>query len=149
MSDAIPTGGRPVDGYVTFALSGQVYATPLAAVREIVRLTGLEALPAMAPPLAGVLDLRGAPLPVHDIRAAGPDGTRTGAVLVLEPVAGAAAVGFAVDSVRAVVPVEALTPARGEVATDLLPGYVVDVRRDGDRQVLVVDLRRMSALVAA
>jgi chemotaxis signal transduction protein len=143
-----PSTHRP-DGYVLFSLTGQVYATPLAAVREIVRLTGLEPLPAMVPPLAGVLDLRGAPLPVLDVRPMPADGERGGAVLVLEPTDGNAAVGFAVDGVRAVLASEALTPARGEVPTDLLPGYVVDVRRDGDRQVLVVDLRRMGALVAA
>jgi len=148
MSDVSAGGHRP-DGYVMFALAGQVYATPLAAVREIVRLAGLEPLPAMTPPLVGVLDLRGAPMPVLDIRPPAPDGTRVGAVLVLEPVAGAAAVGFAVDGVRAVVASDALTPSRGGMPADLLPGYVIDVRRDGDRQVLVVDLRRMGELVVA
>ena len=127
-----------VVGLVTFRLGAREYATPLRAVREVVRLAGLVDLPGMTPPLAGVLDLRGTPLPVLDLReGAGPGAP--GDVLVLEragedgPAAsvdsaspgvgalgvgalgvgalGVGAIGVAVDQVRAVIGPGELRPA--------------------------------------
>ncbi len=57
-----------MNGLVTFRVGSREYATPLADVREVVRLQGLADLPGMRPPLAGVLDLRGTALPVLDLR---------------------------------------------------------------------------------
>ena len=65
-------------GYVLFRLGTRTFATALTDVREIVRLTGLESLPGTQPPLAGVLVLRGTPLPVLDVREQGrADAVRT------------------------------------------------------------------------
>lgn len=131
-------------GLVTFALGAREYATPLTAVREVVRLEGLADLPGMTPPLAGVLDLRGTALPVLDLRPA--PGAR-GDVLVLErgdASGDASSVGVAVDKVRAVVAASELPPAGG-AGTDegVLPSYVVDVLRGGSGPVFLVDLQRM------
>lgn len=138
-------------GHVQFALAGRVYATGLADVREVVRLVGLEELPGMAAPMAGVLTLRGAPLPVLDVRPAG-GGRGTGDVLVLAPGSGDV-VGFAVDAVLAVRAEGELVPASpGTASTAGLPGYVVGVLRDsraGDAPVLEVDVHRLTAAVAA
>jgi purine-binding chemotaxis protein CheW len=125
-------------GLVTFRLGARDYATPLVEVREVVRLQGLADLPAMRPPLAGVLDLRGAALPVLDLR---PDRNASrGDVLVVQ--GDGEPVGVAVDRVRAVVDSGALVPAGG---TDrgVLPDYVVDVLRGPDGPVFLVDLSRM------
>ena len=131
-------------GLVTFALGRREYATPLASVREVVRLENLADMPGMEPPLAGVLDLRGTALPVLDLRVgAGPD-TR-GDVLVLErgQADGEAAVGVAVDRVRAVVGRDEL-PAAGAAADEgVLPTYVVEVLRGKDGPVFLVDLEQM------
>lgn len=122
---------------VTFRLGERRYAVPLGGVREIVRLQGVRRLPGMRPPLAGVLDLRGVPLPVYDAReAAGP-----GDVLVLEPAGAGGPVGVAVDRVLEVGP-PALQPAAGPVP-DALPAYVLDVLLDGGEPVFVVDARAM------
>ena len=134
--------GKPT-GHVTFRLGERCYAAPLAVVREIVRLQGLAALPDMTPPLAGVLDLRGFPLPVLDIRDRRDGADPTGDVLVLEAAAGEAPLGVVVDEVRAVVDADALRPSGGPVATAVLPPYVVDVLHDGGTQVFLVDLRAM------
>lgn len=135
--------GSLVDGLVTFRIGGREYATRLDDVREVVRLQGLSDLPGMRPPLAGVLDLRGAALPVLDLRAAGADG---GDVLVLAgalpAVSGGAMVGVAVDQVRAVVAADALTPA-GSGDAGVLPGYVQAVLRGSDGVVFLVDLEQM------
>ena len=131
-------------GLVTFALGRREYATPLTSVREVVRLENLVDMPGMEPPLAGVLDLRGTALPVLDLRVgAGPD-TR-GDVLVLErgQADGEAAVGVAVDRVRAVVDRDEL-PAAGAAADEgVLPTYVVEVLRGKQGPVFLVDLEQM------
>lgn len=136
-----------MSGHVIFELGGRRYAAPVAHVREVVRLRTLATLPAMAPGTAGVLDLRGRPLPVVDLRTA--DAER-GDVLVLRAAGGA--VGAAVDRVLAVVETGRLQPAAGAASAlaragaGALPDYVLDVLRDVTDdvgQVFAVDLVAM------
>ena len=123
---------------VTFVLGEREYATPLAVIREVVRLEGLTDLPGMTPPLAGVLDLRGAALPVLDLRsAAGKQGR--GDVLVMD--AEDSQVGIAVDRVSAVVDAEEL--GQGGAAGDELPSYVQQVLRGKTGPVFLIDLPQM------
>lgn len=139
-----------MSGLVTFRLGEREYATPLADVREVVRLEGLADLPGMEPPLAGVLDLRGTALPVLDLRRGADAGDR-GDVLVLERDAAdgtgglvdGSTVGVAVDQVRAVVAPGELAPAGAAVDRGVLPPYVVEVLRGPDGVVFLVDLARM------
>jgi purine-binding chemotaxis protein CheW len=139
-----------MSGLITFRLGEREYATSLDDVREVVRLAGLVDLPEMAPPLAGVLDLRGTALPVLDLRLAAAPGA-CGDVLVLEPAAGpgtgglgdSRTVGVAVDQVRAVVAVEDLPCAGTTPDAGLLPSYVVDVLRGAGGVIFLVDLVRM------
>ena len=147
-----------VGGLVTFRIGEREYATRLDDVREVVRLQGLADLPGMRPPLAGVLDLRGAALPVLDLRTADPaPGTQRrtadgGDVLVLAgalpSVSGGGLVGVAVDQVRAVVPADELEPVGG--ADDgVLPSYVLSVLRGAGGVVFLVDLEQMVQAVRA
>jgi chemotaxis signal transduction protein len=129
-------------GYVLFQLGPRTFATPLNDVREIVRLSGLETLPGSRPPLAGVIVLRGAPLPVLDVREHGePD---AGDVLVMD--VDADTVGVAVDGVLAVLHPDELPEADPPART--LPAYVVGVRRHKGAPVLLVDLRLLLDLTA-
>lgn len=137
-----------MSGLVTFRLGTREYATPLRAVREVVRLQGLSDLPGMTAPLAGVLDLRGTALPVLDLRTGAGPGDR-GDVLVLErggPVAAtvdSSSLGVAVDRVRAVVARSELPPAGAAVQDGVLPSYVVQVLRGPLGPVFLVDLLAM------
>jgi chemotaxis signal transduction protein len=130
-------------GYVLFRLGERTFATALDAVREIVRLTGLERLPGTQPPLAGVLVLRGTPLPVLDVRDNGR--TDEGDVLVMD-VDGESA-GVAVDAVLAVLHPDELPEA--EPPSRTLPAYVIGVRRRQDAPVMLVDLRLLLDTTAA
>ncbi len=133
-----------MSGLVTFQLGERDYATPLSAVREVVRLQGLADMPGMEPPLAGVLDLRGTALPVLDLRLdAGPDDR--GDVLVLErgETVDGGTVGVAVDRVKAVVSRDELPPAGAATEDGVLPSYVVEVLRGATGPVFLVDLERM------
>jgi purine-binding chemotaxis protein CheW len=131
-------------GFVLFRLGERTFATKLDEVREIVRLQGLERLPGTTPPLAGVIVLRGMPLPVLDVRAPGaPDDS--GDVLVVET--GADTVGVAVDEVSAVLHPDELP--EGDAAPKALPEYVVGVRTYAGRPVLLVNLQALLDTTAA
>ncbi|MBV9486498.1 MAG: chemotaxis protein CheW [Frankiaceae bacterium] len=125
-------------GYVMFRLDQRTFALRLDDVREIVRLEGLERLPGTRAPMAGVIVLRGNPLPVLDVRVAGSD--EDGDVLVMavdgDPV------GVAVDQVLAVLAADEL-PEAAEAPPKSLPPYVVGVRRNASGPVLLVDLHKM------
>ena len=132
---------------VTFSLGDREYCTPLASVREVVRLQGLADLPGMEPPLAGVLDLRGTALPVLDLRM---DPEARGDVLVVDRDSGL--VGIAVDRVRAVVArgdLPAAGATRDPDAVGVLPDYVTEVLRGPHGPVFRVDLEAMVASVRA
>lgn len=129
-------------GLITFTLGSRDYATPLAAVREVVRLAGLADLPGMRPPLAGVLDLRGVALPVLDLRV-GAGAEDRGDVLVLDRDGTESGIGVAVDRVRAVVDQGELPPAGAGAEEGVLPSYVVQVLRGQRGPVFLVDLEQM------
>lgn len=127
-----------ITGYVMFRIGQRSFALSLDEVHEIVRLAGLERLPGTRAPLAGLIVLRGAPLPVLDVRTAGSD--EQGDVLVMD-LAGDR-VGVAVDEVLAVMSAAEL-PEAAESPAKSLPPYVVGVRRNANRPVLLVDMQRM------
>jgi purine-binding chemotaxis protein CheW len=129
-----------MSGLVTFVLGEREYATPLSAIREVVRLEGLADLPGMTPPLAGVLDLRGTALPVLDLRTT-TDKDARGDVLVME--GDESPVGVAVDRVSAVLEEHEL--GQGSPAGDELPSYVHQVLRGKSGPVFLVDLPEMVA----
>jgi chemotaxis signal transduction protein len=127
-----------VTGYVLFRLGERRFVAVLDEVREIVRLTGVEALPAALPPLVGITVLRGSPLPVLDVRGAGA-ALDNGDILVMT--VDGDAVGIAVDEVVAVLGVHELSEA--DAPAKSLPDYVIGVRRDSSGPLLMVDLRRL------
>ncbi|MCU1678103.1 MAG: CheW protein [Frankiales bacterium] len=138
-----------MSGYIMFELGGRPFAVPLPAVREIVRMAGVQGLPGMTPPMIGVLDLRGYPLPVMDLRDEHASGQ--GDVLVLDGGVGGDPLGVAVDRVLAVLGADGLQPSIGTdagTATTPLPSYVKDVLRNARGPVYLVDVREMLAVAA-
>jgi purine-binding chemotaxis protein CheW len=110
-------------GYITFRLGDRQFACRLDEVREVVRLEGLDVLPGMAPPISGLLELRGNPLPVVDLRVG--DNQTRGDVLVMG--SGIDALGAIVNQVNAVHDEDELVSS-GERPSGL-PDYVIDVLR--------------------
>lgn len=133
-----------IPGYVMFRLGPRTFALALEEVREIVRLEGLERLPGTVAPMAGVIELRGNPLPVLDVRNANAADDE-GDVLVLE-IEGDS-VGVAVDEVLAVLSAAELPPS-AEAPAKSLPAYVVGVHRNSAGPVLLVDLRKLLDVAA-
>jgi chemotaxis signal transduction protein len=137
-------------GYIMFRLGERPFACRLDEVREVVRLDGLKVLPGMTPPISGVLELRGNPLPVVDLRTLDGAGQAASRGDVLVMATGIDALGVIVDQVTAVHD-EAELVSTGEERPSGLPDYVTAVlRHRGALQtpVLLVDLRAMLSVAA-
>jgi len=157
MSDA--TTARPdgstftatAEQYLTFALDRELFAIPILAVQEIRGLEAVSRIPRSPDYVLGVMNLRGAVVPVIDLRARLSiercERTPTTVVIVVRLASGAAAdrvVGCMVDAVSDVAHIadSSVRPppeACGRVAGQFLKG-IVEV--DG-RLVLLVDLPRL------
>lgn len=133
-----------MSGFITFTMNGRELACRLDEVREVVRAVGIDDMPGTRAPYSGVLELRGDPLPVVDLRSDAYPG-ETGDVLVLNPGAEGFC-GVAVDRVVAVLGTEQLAADEGERPAGL-PPYVLDVLRAKDRSaVMLVDVRVLAGL---
>ena len=134
-----------MSGYITFRMGARELAAPLEQVREVVRAVGVEPLVGVRAPVTGLLQLRGDPLPVVDLRSL-PDEGDEGDVLVLVG-DDDGPLGLAVDKVVEVTPAESLV--EDDAPRPLgLPGYVIDVRRAADdgRPVFLVHLRALAGV---
>lgn len=64
-----PSRATAIDRVVAFRLAGQQYGLPIDVVREIQQLAELLPLPDDDPALVGLIEIRGAVVPVLDLRA--------------------------------------------------------------------------------
>ncbi len=138
-----------MSGYLTFVMGGRDLAAPLDQVREIIRAVGVTPLRGVRAPVTGLIELRGDPLPVVDLRGEADPGA-TGDVVVMMP-GPEGPVGIAVDQVLAVVGPEGFAEDLGPRPVGL-PAYVLSVLRTADieyRPVLQVDLRLLAGLSPA
>jgi purine-binding chemotaxis protein CheW len=102
--------------YLTFMLAGEVFAIGILAIREIIEYQGLTEVPMMPPSVRGVINLRGAVVPVVDplARFGRPSSpiTKRSCIVIVE-VAGdgeegdAQVIGVVVDAVNEVVDIAA------------------------------------------
>ena len=142
-----------MSGYLIFDIGGHELAAPLAEVREVVRIDRLDVLPGLEPPVTGLMQLRGSPLPVADLRRnrADADSAETGdgaaGDVVLLAMADGSLLGVAVDTVVAVVSHDALVAEDGASVPTGFPSYVVGVLRRVDRPDEPVFLVAMNRLV--
>jgi purine-binding chemotaxis protein CheW len=115
---AAPVNAEPAQ-YLTFMLAGEVYAIGILAIKEIIEYRGLTEVPMMPPSVRGVINLRGAVVPVMDLlarfgRPASEVTKRTCIVIVeVEAADERHVIGVVVDAVNAVleIPDEDIEPA--------------------------------------
>lgn len=94
--------------YLTFMLGGEVFALGILAVKEIIEYRGVTEVPMMPPCVRGVINLRGAVVPVLDLQArfgkpSSAIGKRTCVVIVeVEGATERHVVGVMVDAVNEV-----------------------------------------------
>ncbi|HYN75548.1 MAG TPA: chemotaxis protein CheW [Candidatus Limnocylindria bacterium] len=136
-----------MNGYITFRMGARELAAPLDQVREVVRATGVETLVGVRAPVTGLLQLRGDPLPVVDLRTL-PDRDDDGDVLVLVG-DDDGPLGLAVDQVVEVSDAESLVADNAPRPLGL-PNYVLEVLRAADdgRPVFLVHLRALAGVAS-
>src|SRR5579872_3923443 len=111
---AVPSSAaEPVSQYLTFVLSGEVFAMGILAIKEIIEYTDLTTVPMTPEYVRGVINLRGAVVLVLDPsvrfgRQPGPVTKRTCIVIVEVEAAGDRHdMGLVVDAVNAVLDIPA------------------------------------------
>jgi purine-binding chemotaxis protein CheW len=147
-----PPAGAASAQYLTFLLGADLFAIGILAVKEIIEYHGVTALPGMPACISGVINLRGAAVPVLDLarrleRAAGAL-TKRSCIIVLEVAAeeGTFVIGVLVDAVQAVLDIGAAdiepAPSFGaQVRAELLQG----IGKVGGRFVLLLDVQHVVA----
>ena len=119
--------------YLTFMLSGEIFAIGILGIKEIIEFGGLTSVPMMPDCIRGVINLRGAVVPVVDLaarfgRAASAVSKRTCIVIVETVYADEQQVmGVMVDAVNAVLDIDAAeiapAPAFGaRIRSDFIGG---------------------------
>ncbi|MBK7614965.1 MAG: purine-binding chemotaxis protein CheW [Burkholderiales bacterium] len=152
---ARPDGAPPVSQqqYLRFALGSGVYAVPIDSVREILELSPTTALPLMPDFVRGVMNLRGAVVPVIDLAARFglPPAVlaRRTCIVVVEvhapedPGQAPQVLGLMVDAVHEVLETEGDVledpPALG---TAIAPQFIEGIARSRETMVSVLNLPR-------
>lgn len=138
---------------LTFALKGETFAVSIEAIKEIIEYPELTAVPLMPAFLRGVMNLRGAVIPVIDLaerfRLGLSELGRRSCVIIFEvPSAdGHQVLGVLVDAVHAVVEVDGQQLDRTpEFGTHIPPEYIRGMLRMEDRIVVLLELDRVLSM---
>ena len=122
-----------IDQYLTFFLGRDLFAVDILVIKEILQYGQVTDVPLMPPYLRGVINLRGAVVPVIDLayrlgKGLASEGKRT-CIVILEMAIGGQLlnVGVMVDAVSAVIDIrksqiEAAPALGGAVQTDFIAG---------------------------
>lgn len=138
--------------YLTFMLGGEVFAIGILSIKEIIEYGHLTTVPLMPQHIRGVINLRGAVVPVIDLSArfgrVGTEVTRRTCIVILEVQAGEGPggagtqdIGVVVDAVNEVVEIPAAliepAPAFGaNIRTDFIQG----MGKVNDRFVIILSV---------
>lgn len=135
--------------FLTFRLGDETYAVGIAKVREIVEFHSLTEIPLLPSFLRGVINLRGAVIPVVDLLARFGKGSlspgRRSCVVIVEVEHDDSAhpLGILVDAVNEVLPVEnSRIEARPTFGTRIRPDFVEALLNLGDRFVVAIDVQQ-------
>ncbi|MRV72793.1 chemotaxis protein CheW [Duganella sp. FT92W] len=110
MAATLMIGGK--QQYLTFMLGGETYAMRIAGIKEIIPYGGVTAIPCVPDSIRGVINLRGAVVPVIDLGARFGHGAlsqvRRSCIVIIEVTDGETGqdIGVMVDAVNAVVEID-------------------------------------------
>ncbi|NMG36953.1 chemotaxis protein CheW [Azoarcus sp. TTM-91] len=130
------TVGQPPRQYLTFTLNGEMYAVETLSVKEIIEYGAPTVVPMMPASVRGVINLRGAAVPVFDLGIrfnTGPtEAQRRSCIIIVESIdgedgTGGHVFGLIVDAVNAVLEISAADieppPAFGaSIRSDFIAG---------------------------
>ncbi len=139
--------------YLAFRLADDVYAIDILRIREIIEYSVPTGVPMMPRSVRGVINLRGAVVPVIDLavrfgRTATGVGKRTCIVIVETEHAGAlCTLGLIVDGVNAVMEIAAgsIEPAPA-FGTRVNADFIAGMARVNGRFVIILDIARVLSI---
>ena len=144
--NSVSTAAAPAGQYLTFVLGGEVFALGILAIKEIIEYSDLTTVPMTPQYVRGVINLRGAVVPVLDLlarfaRQPSPVTKRT-CIVIVEINAGGERhdIGLVVDAVNAVLDIPAgdIEPPPGFGAT-VRTEYIQGMAKVNNRFVILLD----------
>ena len=146
-SAAVATTAEENRQYLTFMLGGEVFAIGILSIKEIIEYGQLTSVPLMPEHIRGVINLRGAVVPVIDLSArfgrAGTEVTRRTCIVIIEAQGEQVRqdIGVVVDAVNEVVEIPSgqiePAPAFGaNIRTDFIHG----MGKVNDRFVIILSV---------
>lgn len=149
--EAVP-GTEAVQGsqYLTFLLGGEMFAIGILNIKEIIEYGTLTAVPMMPAFIRGVINLRGAVVPVVDLAArfgrAGTEVSRRTCIVIVEVRSGeeTQVVGIVVDAVSEVleIPGDQVEPAPA-FGSRIRADFIQGMGKVGGRFVIILDADRV------
>jgi purine-binding chemotaxis protein CheW len=152
---AAPGAGRATEPsqYLAFVLGQETLALPILVIREIIEYCPLTQVPTMPPWICGVIDLRGAAVPVVDLsvrfgRLPTPVTRRTCIVLVECLLGGKRqGVGFLVDAVKSVLEIARQDiEAVPEFGINISPAFMSGVAKANGTFIKLLNVEPIVAL---
>ena len=142
-----------VGQYLTFVLSSEIFAMGILAIKEIIEYTDLTTVPMTPEYVRGVINLRGAVVPVLDLsvrfgKQPSLATKRTCIVIVEIAAAGERHVmGLVVDAVNAVldIPAEDIEPPPA-FGTRIRTDYILGMAKVNNRFVILLDVTQVLAV---
>jgi purine-binding chemotaxis protein CheW len=139
-----------IQQFLTLTLGDELYALPIEHIREIIEFGGLTKIPMMPAFLRGVINLRGAVVPVVDLSVRfGHERTTIGrrtCIVIVEVVQDdeAQMLGIIVDAVNEVLAVEVnQVDARPAFGARIRADFIAGILRQNERFVIVLDIRQV------
>ena len=139
--------------YLTFMLGGEAFGIGIMAVKEIIEFGSITEVPMMPPSIRGVINLRGAVVPVMDLaarfgRPPAVQGKRTCIVIVELEVEGERQItGVVVDAVSAVldIPASEIEPAPA-FGTRIRGDYIAGMGKVNGKFVILLNVEQVLRL---
>jgi purine-binding chemotaxis protein CheW len=139
--------------YLTFMLTGETYAIGILRIKEIIQYGSLTEVPRMPDFIRGVINLRGAVVPVIDLSARfGKQPTligRRNCIIIIEVAMGAETqnVGVMVDAVNAVleIPGSEVEPAP-TFGTNIRTDFITGMGKINGKFVIILDIQHVLSM---
>ncbi|MET0319424.1 MAG: chemotaxis protein CheW [Duganella sp.] len=142
--------------FLTFMLGEEQFAVGILHIKEIIEYAGMAAVPMMPDCVRGVINLRGAVVPVIDLsarfgRGVAAIGKRTSIIIAEiddEANGGKQVLGMLVDAVNAVVEIEhAHIEQAPSFGTRVRPDFIAGIGKCNGRFVVLLALARVLSIV--
>jgi purine-binding chemotaxis protein CheW len=139
--------GEPLGRYLTFELAGQCFAVDVSRVEVVLESMPITRVPKASEHLRGVINYRGAVIPVADLRTRLGEGrSPTGpgsSIIVLQVRYGPddITIGMLADAVREVIDLEAehIEPPP-KIGSRIDEAHIAGIARKGDDFIVVLDI---------